>query len=102
MVLVLSALTGAAFGTGLRRPSVCYRCGAPAFGGSDPPTQFRKESRAGCRGCPGLRASSPAFCNRPYHVDYVNTRKDKHRGKHRPILNDDLGGDLAGASRLDR
>ena len=42
------------------------------------------------------------FCDRPYHVDYVNTRKDKHRGKHRPILNDDLGGDLVGASRLDR
>jgi hypothetical protein len=42
------------------------------------------------------------FCIRLYNVDYVNTRKDKHRGKHRPILNDNPGGDLAGASRLDR
>jgi tRNA1(Val) A37 N6-methylase TrmN6 len=42
------------------------------------------------------------FCNPPYNVEYANTPKDKHRGKHRPILNDDLGGDLAGASRLDR
>jgi hypothetical protein len=42
------------------------------------------------------------FYNRPYNVDYVNTPNDKPRGKHRAILNDDLGGDLAGATRLDR
>jgi DNA modification methylase len=28
----------------------------------------------------------------PYNVDYANAPKDKLRGKHRPILNDDLGG----------
>jgi DNA modification methylase len=28
----------------------------------------------------------------PYNVDYANTPKDKLRGKHRPILNDNLGG----------
>jgi DNA modification methylase len=27
----------------------------------------------------------------PYNVDYANAPKDKLRGKHRPILNDDLG-----------
>jgi hypothetical protein len=27
----------------------------------------------------------------PYNVDYANTPKDKLRGKHRPILNDNLG-----------
>jgi DNA modification methylase len=27
----------------------------------------------------------------PYNVDYANSPKDKVRGKHRPILNDDLG-----------
>ena len=27
----------------------------------------------------------------PYKVDYANSPKDKLRGKHRPILNDDLG-----------
>jgi DNA modification methylase len=27
----------------------------------------------------------------PYNVDYANSPKDKLRGKHRPILNDDLG-----------
>ncbi len=27
----------------------------------------------------------------PYNVDYANTAKDKLRGTHRPILNDDLG-----------
>jgi ParB-like nuclease domain len=29
------------------------------------------------------------FCDPPYNVDYANTPKDKLRGKHRPILNDD-------------
>ena len=28
----------------------------------------------------------------PYNVDYASSAKDKLRGKHRPILNDDLGG----------
>ncbi len=31
------------------------------------------------------------FTDPPYNVDYANTAKDKLRGKHRPILNDDLG-----------
>jgi DNA modification methylase len=31
------------------------------------------------------------FCDPPYNVDYANTPKDKLRGKHRPILNDNLG-----------
>jgi DNA modification methylase len=31
------------------------------------------------------------FCDPPYNVDYANSPKDKLRGKHRPILNDDLG-----------
>jgi DNA modification methylase len=30
----------------------------------------------------------------PYNVDYANTPKDKQRGKHRPILNDNLGEDF--------
>jgi hypothetical protein len=30
----------------------------------------------------------------PYNVDYANSPKDKLRGKHRPILNDDLGSGL--------
>jgi DNA modification methylase len=32
------------------------------------------------------------FCDPPYNVDYANTPKDKLRGKHRPIMNDKLGG----------
>ena len=31
------------------------------------------------------------FCDPPYNVDYANSPKDKLRGNHRPILNDDLG-----------
>ena len=31
------------------------------------------------------------FCDPPYNVDYANTPKDKLRGRHRPILNDNLG-----------
>jgi DNA modification methylase len=31
------------------------------------------------------------FCDPPHNVNYANTPKDKLRGKHRPILNDDLG-----------
>jgi DNA modification methylase len=32
------------------------------------------------------------FCDPPYNVDYPNSPKDKLRGKHRPILNYNLGG----------
>jgi DNA modification methylase len=32
------------------------------------------------------------FTDPPYNVDYANSPKDKLRGKHRPILNDNLGG----------
>jgi hypothetical protein len=31
------------------------------------------------------------FCDPPYGVNYANSPKDKLRGKHRPILNDNLG-----------
>jgi DNA modification methylase len=31
------------------------------------------------------------FTDPPYNVDYANSAKDKLRGKHRPILNDNLG-----------
>ena len=31
------------------------------------------------------------FTDPPYNVDYANTAKDKQRGTHRPILNDNLG-----------
>jgi len=30
-------------------------------------------------------------CDPPYGVNYANSAKDKQRGKHRPILNDNLG-----------
>ena len=36
------------------------------------------------------------FTDPPYNVDYGNSPKDKLRGKHRPILNDDLGQRLRG------
>ena len=32
-----------------------------------------------------------SFTDPPYNVNYANTAKDKLRGKHRPILNDNLG-----------
>ena len=32
----------------------------------------------------------------PYNVDYASSPKDKLRGKHRPILNDNLGGGFEG------
>lgn len=38
----------------------------------------------------GHRASV-AFADSPYGVDYINETEDKLRGKHRPILNDNLG-----------
>jgi DNA modification methylase len=31
------------------------------------------------------------FTDPPYNVDYANSPKDRLRGKHRPIMNDDLG-----------
>lgn len=34
------------------------------------------------------------FCDPPYNVNYANTPKDKLRGNHRPILNDNLGEDF--------
>lgn len=38
----------------------------------------------------GKRAAM-TFCDPPYGVDYANSAKDKLRGTHRPILNDNLG-----------
>jgi DNA modification methylase len=35
------------------------------------------------------------FTDPPYNVDYANSPKDKLRGRHRPILNDDLGNGFA-------
>jgi hypothetical protein len=43
----------------------------------------------------GGQLADMTFCDPPYNVDYANTPKDKLRGKHRPILNDNLGGDRA-------
>jgi DNA modification methylase len=40
----------------------------------------------------GAQLADMTFCDPPYNVDYANSPKDKLRGKHRPILNDDLGG----------
>lgn len=34
------------------------------------------------------------FCDPPYGVNYANSAKDKMRGTHRPILNDNLGEDF--------
>ena len=39
----------------------------------------------------GAQLADMTFCDPPYNVDYANSPKDKLRGKHRPILNDDLG-----------
>ena len=36
-----------------------------------------------------------SFTDPPYNVNYANTAKDKLRGKHRPILNDNLGDNFA-------
>jgi len=36
------------------------------------------------------RRAAAAFCDPPYGVDYGNSAKDKLRGVHRPILNDNL------------
>ncbi len=40
----------------------------------------------------GGQLADMTFCDPPYNVDYANTPKDKLRDKHRPILNDNLGG----------
>jgi DNA modification methylase len=40
----------------------------------------------------GDHLADMTFCDPPYNVDYANSPKDKLRGKHRPILNDNLGG----------
>ena len=37
------------------------------------------------------RLADVTFTDPPYNVDYANSPKDKLQGKHRPILNDDLG-----------
>jgi hypothetical protein len=39
----------------------------------------------------GGQLADMTFCDSPYNVDYANSPKDKLRGKHRPILNDNLG-----------
>jgi len=39
----------------------------------------------------GGQLADMAFTDPPYNVDYANSPKDKLRGRHRPILNDDLG-----------
>jgi DNA modification methylase len=38
------------------------------------------------------RLADMTFCDPPYNVDYANSPKDRLRGKHRPIMNDNLGG----------
>ena len=39
----------------------------------------------------GGQLADMTFTDPPYNVDYANSPKDKLRGKHRPILNDNLG-----------
>jgi DNA modification methylase len=39
----------------------------------------------------GGQLADMTFCDPPYNVDYASSPKDKLRGKHRPILNDNLG-----------
>jgi DNA modification methylase len=39
----------------------------------------------------GSQLADMTFTDPPYNVDYANSPKDKLRGNHRPILNDDLG-----------
>ena len=46
-----------------------------------------------------LMQDTPAdmtFTDPPYNVDYANSAKDKMRGTHRPIMNDNLGDDFHG------
>jgi DNA modification methylase len=40
----------------------------------------------------GGQLADMTFTDPPYNVDYASSPKDKLRGKHRPILNDNLGG----------
>jgi hypothetical protein len=40
----------------------------------------------------GGQLADMTFCDPPYNVDYANSPKDKLRGKHRPIINDNLDG----------
>ena len=42
----------------------------------------------------GEELADMAFTDPPYNVDYGNTAKDKMRGNHRKILNDNLGNDF--------
>nr|WP_281720079.1 site-specific DNA-methyltransferase [Nitrosomonas nitrosa] len=42
----------------------------------------------------GTELADMTFCDPPYGVNYVNSAKDKLRGTHRPILNDNLGGEF--------
>ena len=44
----------------------------------------------------GGQLADMTFCDPPYNVDYANAPKDKLRGKHRPIVNDDLGDGFEG------
>jgi DNA modification methylase len=39
----------------------------------------------------GGQLADMCFTDSPYNVDYANSPKDKLRGRHRPILNDNLG-----------
>lgn len=42
----------------------------------------------------GSELADMTFCDPPYGVNYANNAKDKLRGKHRPILNDNLGNEF--------
>jgi DNA modification methylase len=42
----------------------------------------------------GEELADMVFCDPPYCVNYANSPKNKLRGKHRPILNDNLGDDF--------
>ena len=44
----------------------------------------------------GNELADMAFTDPPYNVNYANTAKDKLRGTHRPIMNDNLGEGFAG------
>jgi hypothetical protein len=46
---------------------------------------------AGHRRLRAARKLALCFTDSPYNVDYANSPKDKLRGRHRPILNDNLG-----------
>lgn len=44
----------------------------------------------------GIELADMAFTDPPYNVNYANTAKDKLRGTHRPIMNDNQGEGFAG------